>query len=282
MNKNIIEKIRTTSLAVKEIKRSYLKPNVKRIMKLILGRSLFEAVWSLRGLAVKKIPNANIYMDHIANKSGIEIGGPSVVFDLQLPIYKKIRNLDGVNFSSSTMWEGELQSGKNYSFSKNKKGFQFLSDGTELNDIEDSSYDFCISSNCLEHIANPFKALNEWKRILKKSGCLILVLPNKKHNFDHNRPITTFEHLLEDYNQNTSEHDLACLDEVLELHDLSLDIPAGDFKNFKARCLDNFNNRGLHHHVFDLDLMVKMVEFLDFKCVQKSEWGRDFFLLAIK
>tara|TARA_A100001015_G_C14955890_1_gene698767 strand:- start:25 stop:873 length:849 start_codon:yes stop_codon:yes gene_type:complete len=282
MNKNIIGKTRAIVPDIKRLDSNYLKQVVKRLIRSLLGPSLFETLWSVRKFVVKKVPNVNIYMDHIADKSGIEIGGPSTVFDLQLPIYKKIRSLDGVNFSSSTMWEGQLKSGNTYSFSKNKKGFQFLCDGTELNNIKDSSYDFCVSSNCLEHIANPLKALTEWKRILKDSGCLILVLPNKKHNFDHNRPITKFEHLLRDYNHNTSERDLACLDEVLELHDLSLDLPAGNFENFKARCMDNYNNRGLHHHVFDLGLMVEMVEFLDFKCVQKCEWGRDFFMLAVK
>ena len=59
---------------LKEIERNYYKPTVKRRMKSPLGPSLFESLWRL---VVKKIINVNIYVDHIANKSGIEIGGPS-------------------------------------------------------------------------------------------------------------------------------------------------------------------------------------------------------------
>ena len=68
----------------------------------------------------------------------------------------------------------------------------------------------------------------------------------------------------------------------MELHDLSMDLPAGNFENFKQRCLDNYDNRGLHHHVFDLDLMEKMIKFAGFNCVQKNQTTMDFFILATK
>jgi len=255
---------------------------IKNKIESYLPTLLVELLFTLRDISTDKIPNSHIYISHVANKQGIEIGGPSTLFRSSLPLYKNIENLDGVNFSSSTIWEGEIKSGFSYNFFRDKKGYQYISDDTELAQIKDCYYDFCISSNCLEHIANPLKALKEWKRILKDNGVLILVLPNKINNFDHNRPTTSFEHLLEDYNNNINEHDLSCLDEVLELHDLSMDLPAGNFKNFKQRSLENFSNRCLHHHVFDLDLMVKMVEFLDLKCIQINETSKDLFILATK
>lgn len=255
---------------------------IKNKIKSFLPSSFLKPLYTIRDKWVKKIPNSNIYISHVANKQGIEIGGTSTLFRSSLPLYNNIESLDGVNFSSSTVWEGEIKSGSSYNFLGDKKGHQFISDATELEEINDCCYDFCISSNCLEHIANPLKALKEWKRILKDNGVLILVLPNKINNFDHNRPTTTFEHILEDYNNNINEHDLSCLDEVLELHDLSMDIPAGNFENFKQRSLENFSNRCLHHHVFDLDLMVKMVEFLGLKSVQVNETSKDLFILATK
>ena len=158
-----------------------------------------------------------------------------------------------------------------------KKGWQFIADGTSLPEIASESYEFVLSSNCLEHIANPLKALEEWKRILKRDGALVIVLPNKESNFDRRRSVTPFEHLLEDYNKNTTERDLTHLDEILKLHDLQLDPPAGDIENFKRRSLDNFKNRTLHHHVFDLDVMSAMIEQLDLRCVQKTATKSDFF-----
>jgi hypothetical protein len=55
----------------------------------------------------------------------------------------------------------------------------------------------------------------------------------------------------EDYERETDERDLTHLAEILELHDLALD-PGGKTKdNFHQRSLCNFENRCLHHHVFD-------------------------------
>ncbi len=257
--------------------------SIKTKIKYILPRSIFEILSSVRyKLFAEKILNLNCYINYVFGKDGIEIGGPSALFKYELPLYKNLGNLDGVNFSSSTLWEGKIKEGRTFNFFKDKIGIQFISDGTDLSNIGDNCYEFILSSNCLEHIANPLKALNEWKRILKHDGVLILVLPNKKSNFDHKRPTTTFEHLLSDYKNNTLESDLTHLEEILSLHDLSMDLPAGNFQNFKKRSLDNFNNRCLHHHVYDLNVMQQMVEFLGFKIVRKNEAFKNFFLLATK
>ncbi len=54
-----------------------------------------------------------------------------------------------------------------------------------------------------------------------------------------------------DWQNKTTEDDLFHLPEILERHDLSRDPLAGSLEQFRARSLDNFNNRCLHHHVFD-------------------------------
>ncbi len=74
--------------------------------------------------------------------------------------------------------------------------------------IDKNSYDFLLSSNNLEHIANPLRALKEFYRILKPGGILLITVPVKEKNFDHNRQYTSFEHILLDYIKNTQEDDL--------------------------------------------------------------------------
>ena len=257
--------------------------SIKSRIRSFLPHPLLEALFQIRdGLYAEKIPDSDRYVSCVTGKYGIEIGGPSSLFKHTLPLYKKIDGLDSVNFSGTTIWEGNIKEGRTFSYYKNKVGFQYISDGTDLSKISDSVYDFVLSSNCLEHIANPLNALKEWGRTLKDDGFLILILPNKKNNFDHNRPTTSFKHILEDYNNKTSEHDLTHLEEILSLHDLSMDPPAGDIDNFKRRSLDNFNNRTLHHHVFDLDLMTLMIDFIGFKCLTKYEGSKNLFLLAVK
>jgi len=164
------------------------------------------------------------------------------------------------------VWEGQVKEGRNYKYQADKKpGRQYLCEATALKTIESGKYDFVLASHMLEHIANPLKALFEWKRVLKKGGFLLLVLPKKEETFDHRRPVTTFQHLLEDFEKETGEDDLTHLPEILKLHDLSRDEAAGSFKQFKARSLKNFRNRCLHHHVFDEALLRQIFNFLNLK-----------------
>jgi ubiquinone/menaquinone biosynthesis C-methylase UbiE len=125
-------------------------------------------------------------------------------------------------------------------------------------------YDFLLSSHMLEHSANPIKALQEWRRVLKPRGSLIFLLPNKRWTFDHRRPVTTLEHILSDFNANMGEDDLTHLPEILRLHDLARDKAAGTYEMFRARSERNFENRCLHHHVFDMSLVRQMLEYSGF------------------
>ena len=51
----------------------------------------------------------------LKNKTGLEIGGPSKFFDLKsyFPVYLFAKRIDGVNFSTETVWEGKIEEGKN-------------------------------------------------------------------------------------------------------------------------------------------------------------------------
>jgi len=202
----------------------------------------------------------------LKDKRGIEIGGPSQSFDSKgfLPLYDIIESLDGCNFSSNTVWEGSINEGLNYKFGI-KKGYQYISDGTNLMNIKDETYDFVLSCHSLEHFANPLKAIQEWKRIIKKDGYLVIVIPHKDKTFDHKRPVTTIDHLIEDYKNNTPESDETHFEEINSLHDLSRDRSAkiNNIEMLKQRTKDNFNNRCAHQHVFNTPLLVKIANYMN-------------------
>ncbi|MFV8315922.1 class I SAM-dependent methyltransferase [Mycobacterium sp. 23] len=229
-----------------------------------------------------RLPFRREYQAAVEGKYGIEIGGPSGVFSTVLPLYEFVGGLDGVNFATDTVWEGRIQEGDNYNYFGNRTGHQYISDATDLSQITSTRYDFLLSSNCLEHVANPVKALLEWKRVIKPGGGFVLVLPNKTSNFDHRRPVTKFDHLLDDYDQGIGEDDLTHLEEILALHDLKMDPPAGDLEQFRQRSLQNLQNRTLHHHVFDADLIEKLLTRLDFDVRDVTTTRTDFFALAVK
>lgn len=192
----------------------------------------------------------------VAGKKGIEIGGPSAIFgrDGCLPLYRIVGSLDGCNFSENTIWEGMISAGYNYRFGE-RSGYQYIAEATNLKGVEEGTYDFLLASHCLEDTANPLLAISEWLRVLRPDGCIVFVLPDSRHTFDHRRPVTAFDHLLADFHGAVTEDDLAHFDEILALHDLSMDPPAGDAIAFRKRSLENRQNRCFHHHVFDMDLL---------------------------
>jgi SAM-dependent methyltransferase len=180
--------------------------------------------------------------------------------------------VDNCNFSRTTIWDGRIDEGETFRYSQGKLGHQYICDGTDLRLISNESYDFVLSSHSLEHVANPLKALYEWRRVLKKGGVLLICLPEKHRSFDHRRPVTEFSHLVKDYEMNVGEDDLSHLSEILELHDLLMDRAAGTFSDFSARSAKNLENRCLHHHVFTLDLAVKMVEHVGFRVLMATNY----------
>jgi SAM-dependent methyltransferase len=213
-----------------------------------------------------RVTDYKLYVDHFAGRSGIEIGGPSRIFEYfgAIPLYPHINDLDGVNFAGQTVWEGKIQQGKTFSFDERKRlGHQYIGEAADLSFIAAGKYDFLISSNCLEHLANPLKAIGEWLRVLTADGALLIVVPHRDKFFDHRRPVTRLEHLLEDEKNNTGEDDKTHLQEILDLHDLTLDPPAGTPEQFKARCGKNLENRCMHHHVFSASLLSEIFRRLD-------------------
>ena len=134
----------------------------------------------------------------------------------------------------------------------------------------------------MEHIANPLKAIKEWKRIIKPGGYMVLILPNHKSNFDHKRPVTKFSHIEKDYKNNMSEKDTTHHQEILKLHDLSRDPGSLTYESFKLRCKENHINRCMHHHVFDLPLIIKMLKYFKFEIIQTDSTPWDWIVLAKK
>jgi SAM-dependent methyltransferase len=207
----------------------------------------------------------------VRDQQGIEIGGPSQIFSStgQLPLYESVGGLDNCNFTENTLWGRNTPHHGTYRYAAGKPaGRQHILEAVDLREIPSASYDFLLSSHTLEHIANPIKALGEWKRIVKPCGTLILVIPHKDGTFDHQRPVTAFEHLLQDYRRDTAEDDLSHLDEIMQLHDFSRDKGAPSKAYFHQRALKNPHNRGLHHHVFDTALAVLLADHVGLELLQ--------------
>jgi len=254
---------------------------LKKIKKNGIRGSILKIKYRLKNNRIKKFAHIRKYFK---NKTGLEIGGPSEAFmnSGYIPVYKIMKTLDGINFSYSTVWTGNIEESKGFIVNGKNVGKIYIADATEQSQIKDSAYDFILSSNNIEHIANPMKAIEQWILKLKRNGVLVIVAPRKEINFDHKRETVNFTHLMEDYNNGIDEHDLTHLNEILKLHDLSMDPPAGTFEQFRERSLKNYENRCLHHHVFDLKVLEEMCLYFKLKPVLMEEKECDYIIVAKK
>lgn len=240
----------------------------RTVARSILGQRLTTRVrWEIR----RTLGFVADYRSRLRLRRGLEIGGPSAMLagDGGIPIYDVLGSLDNCLYSGSTIWTGEVREGNTFFYDSGKKpGSQIICDSTDLHPIEDSSYDCILACHCLEHIANPLRALAEWKRVLRDDGLLLLILPHKDGTFDWRRPITPLAHMVKDYENAVGEEDLTHLPEILELHDLSKDQAAGTKEQFRQRCLANHVNRAMHHHVFDTMAALETVNHMGFRLLR--------------
>jgi SAM-dependent methyltransferase len=211
----------------------------------------------------------NVLSSITIDKTGVEIGGPSSTGGV---LYQNALTIDNVIFSKNTVWSNHTDE---YNYYDNKKGKVIVNDAVDISLVQNESYDFVFSSHSLEHIANPLKAINEWLRIIKNDGYIIIIVPEKSVCFDHKRNYSTFSTLLTQYEKDVGEDDLSTLPEILLNHDLSMDPPAGNFEAFTRRSLDNFNNRCLHHYVYNDELLMEICNYFNCEFVYNETQGLD-------
>jgi len=231
-----------------------------------------------------RVKNLFLIIKIFSKKKALEIGGPSRFFYKNVPLYQIMNLVDGANFSDSTPRDGLIKKGYDYyGYYKNKKGYNYICDATNLNEIGNKIYDCVISSNCLEHVANPIKALVEWKRVIKNDGYIFLVLPNANLTLDKRRKITKFNHLLDDYNSNIQEDDKTHVEDVIRNEAFIIDSVTKNKKHFIRMANDNLKYRIIHHHVFDHLLIKKICEHLNLKLIFYGNIKKDdYYLIKLK
>jgi SAM-dependent methyltransferase len=76
-------------------------------------------------------------------------------------------------------------------------------------------YDYVVSSHVIEHIPDLIYHFQEVSTILKESGLLALIIPDKKLCFDYLKPRTTLGQVLQAYLEKRTEPPLSsCIDEI--------------------------------------------------------------------
>jgi predicted SAM-dependent methyltransferase len=142
-----------------------------------------------------------ILRSHIARRyisgTGIEIGALGTPLDLPQSaqaIYVDRLSLEDLRAEYPELAHRKLQSP------------DVIDDGEMLHKFDEGSLDFIIANHVLEHCENLLGTLSVHVSKLRKGGRLFYAVPNRDHTFDRNRPVTPFEHLVEDYLDGPEKH----------------------------------------------------------------------------
>jgi len=233
------------------LKRLYYSRFLKKLFHISFYE--FKMAGGLRGLFTRGYPkrplNFEVYRSHLKDKNGIEVGGPSPIFKKNgiLPVYPLFESIDLCNFVKS-----------------NEK-IKYVCDAIDLSFIPSNKYDFLLSSHVIEHFTNPLKALIEWKRVISEGGISLIIIPHKDGSYDHNRPVSSLAHFIEDFNNNTPPSDRTHLSEIVELTDIILHPYANNIESYKNYAIEGYGsrNRNAHQHVFNTESAVEMINYIN-------------------
>lgn len=136
-----------------------------------------------------------------------------------------------------------------------------VDDGETLATVADSSQDFVVANHVIEHFEDPIRFLHNACRVLKPGGILFLAVPDKERTFDRNRPITPFEHLVEDYEHGPEGSREA---HYREFALLAEDRAAKGARRGEAECEARVQalmerDYSIHFHVWDRYAMMEMI-----------------------
>jgi SAM-dependent methyltransferase len=74
-----------------------------------------------------------------------------------------------------------------------------------LSEFNDRQFDVVIASHMLEHLAQPFRMLDDIFRVLNDEGIAVIFLPDRTRTFDIARVCPSFEHFRTEYDINSRE-----------------------------------------------------------------------------
>lgn len=76
-----------------------------------------------------------------------------------------------------------------------------IDNGELLSTVAEESQDFIVANHFLEHCEDPIRTIETHLGKLKPGGVLFYAVPDKRYTFDHRRPVTPLEHMVEDREQ---------------------------------------------------------------------------------
>ncbi len=179
--------------------------------------------------------------------SGVEIG--ALHFPLPVSPKAKVKYVDRMSVKDLREQYPELKDLKLVEV-------DIIADGERLETVPDGSQDFVIANHFLEHCQDPFTALKNSLRVLKSGGAMFLAIPDKRNSFDVDRPSTSLEHLLRDYEEGPERSRKAHYEEYSRL----VDKVEGEEALRQAVEFNMNRDYSIHFHVWTNWEMIEMIQ----------------------
>lgn len=135
-----------------------------------------------------------------------------------------------------------------------------IDDGEQLTSIADESVDFVIANHMIEHCQNPIGTIKNYLRVVKPNGIVYLALPDKRHIFDRDRPITPLEHVIRDYEDGPDWSMRAHFEEYARFVDK---LPESDIAAHSQHLIDG--NYSIHFHVWTGSEFLELISYCKLK-----------------
>jgi predicted SAM-dependent methyltransferase len=136
-----------------------------------------------------------------------------------------------------------------------------IDNGEILSIVAAESQDFVIASHFLEHCQNPIATLQTFMRVLRTDGILLLVIPDKLYTFDKDRPSTTPEHVIRDFQEGPAWSREQHYREYARLVDHAA---AGEAEELRTRYLMDMDY-SIHFHVWTKSEVLGLFAFVNEK-----------------
>jgi predicted SAM-dependent methyltransferase len=139
---------------------------------------------------------------------GIEIG--ALHRPLIVPLELKVRYVDRLTVDELRKHYPELDG-------QPLVPVDIVDNGETLGSIDEGSQDFIVANHFFEHCQDSIKTLGTFLSKLRPGGVVYMAIPNKDYTFDIKRPITPYQHILDDHEHGPEKSKQAHFDEWTRL-----------------------------------------------------------------
>ena len=182
---------------------------------------------------------------------GIEVGPLNA--PLEVPAGVKVHYIDRMSVAELRTHYPELAG-------VNLIDVDIIDDGETLAGTQDNSWDFVIANHMIEHCQNPIGALENFLRVVKPEGIVYMGVPDKRHTFDRDRPLTSLDHLIRDYKEGPEWSRLPHYEEYVRLVDKFPEAQVAERMQYLVDI-----DYSIHFHVWTPDTFSELIQYFQQK-----------------